>query len=117
MGMMLKSADYEVTTAHDGEGALSVVKAQAFDLAVVDLKLPGMDGISFMRELHQINPEMPVIILTAHSSVKSAVEAIRMARLQLSGEAFRPGRTASADRKGAREPQAPFRGQEARGDP
>ncbi len=78
MGMMLKSADYEVTTAHDGEGALSVVKAQAFDLAVVDLKLPGMDGISFMRELHQINPEMPVIILTAHSSVKSAVEAIRM---------------------------------------
>jgi two-component system response regulator GlrR len=78
MGMMLQSADYEVTTAHDGDGALSAVKGQAFDLAVVDLKLPGTDGISLMRELHQINPEMPVIILTAHSSVKSAVEAIRM---------------------------------------
>ena len=67
MGMMLKSADYEVTTAHDGEGALSAMKGQAFDLAVVDLKLPGTDGISLMRELHQINPEMPVIILTALS--------------------------------------------------
>ncbi len=78
MGMMLQSADYEVTTSHDGEGALSAVKGQAFDLAVVDLKLPGTDGISLMRELHQVNPEMPVIILTAHSSVKSAVEAIRM---------------------------------------
>lgn len=78
MGMMLQSAGYEVTTAHDGEGALSAVKGDAFDLAVVDLRLPGTDGISLMREFHQINPEMPVIILTAHSSVKSAVEAIRM---------------------------------------
>jgi len=78
MGMMLQSADYQVTTARDGDGALSAVKAHAFDLAVVDLKLPGTDGISLMCELHQINPEIPVIILTAHSSVKSAVEAIRM---------------------------------------
>ncbi len=44
MGMMLQSADYQVTTARDGDGALSAVKAQAFDLAVVDLKLRARMG-------------------------------------------------------------------------
>ncbi len=78
MSMMLQSADYEVMTARDGEEALAAVKGRAFDLSVVDLKLPRTDGISLMQGLHHINPEMPVIILTAHSSVKSAVEAIRM---------------------------------------
>jgi len=78
MSMMLQSADYEVTTAHDGEEALAAVKGRIFDLSVVDLKLPRTDGITLMHDIHQINPEMPVIILTAHSSVKSAVEAIRM---------------------------------------
>jgi len=78
MSMMLQSADYQVTTAHDGEEALEAVKGRIFDLSVVDLKLPRTDGITLMRDIHQINPEMPVIILTAHSSVKSAVDAIRM---------------------------------------
>ena len=78
MNMMLRAADYEVAAVRDGEEALAAAKAHVFDLSVVDLRLPGIDGITLMQDLHQINPEMPVIILTAHSSVKSAVEAIRM---------------------------------------
>jgi ActR/RegA family two-component response regulator len=43
----------------------------------VDLKLEGRNGISLMTELHSVNPEMPVIILTGHASVETAVEAMK----------------------------------------
>ena len=78
LGMVLRASEYEVTTAKDGETALETVKNTVFDMAVLDLKLPRTDGITLMRHIHQINPGMPVIILTAHSSVTSAVDAIRM---------------------------------------
>jgi len=90
MGMMLKSADYEVTAACDEEEALAAVKNRVFDLSVIDLRLPRTDGIILMNDLHQINPEMPVIILTAHSSVKSAVEAIRMGAFNYLVKPFDP---------------------------
>ncbi|MBP1748588.1 MAG: sigma-54-dependent Fis family transcriptional regulator [Deltaproteobacteria bacterium] len=81
LGMILQSSEYEVTTANAGETALESVRNEVFDLSVIDLKLPRTDGITLMHDIHQINPEMPVIILTAHSSVKSAVDAIRMGAL------------------------------------
>jgi len=90
VGMVLQSADYEVTTIPDEEKALETARKQVFDLAVVDLRLVRMDGITLMNDLHQINPEMPVIILTAHSSVKSAVEAIRMGAFNYLAKPFDP---------------------------
>lgn len=90
LGMILQSSDYEVTTANDGETALGIVKDEIFDLAVIDLKLPRTDGITLMHDIHQINPEMPVIILTAHSSVKSAVEAIRKGAFNYLEKPFDP---------------------------
>jgi two-component system response regulator GlrR len=73
----LESADYEVTTALDEEKAKEASRDAAFDLAIIDLQLVRQDGISLMEELHHANPEMPVIILTAHGSIGSAVEAMR----------------------------------------
>jgi two-component system response regulator GlrR len=90
MTMMLESADYEVTAAHDEGEALAAAGNRVFDLSVVDLRLLQMDGIALMKELHLINPEMPVIILTAHSSVKSAVEAIRMGAYNYLTKPFDP---------------------------
>jgi len=75
--MRLESADYEVTTALKGENALEAIKGQAFDLSIVDLKLADRDGMSLMEEIHSVNPEIPVIILTAHGSIESAVEAMK----------------------------------------
>jgi len=75
--MRLESADYEVTTALKGENALEAIKGQVFDLSIVDLKLADRDGMSLMEEIHSVNPEIPVIILTAHGSIESAVEAMR----------------------------------------
>lgn len=75
--MRLESVDYQVATALKGENAIEAIKGQVFDLSIVDLRLADRDGISLMEEIHSINPEMPVIILTAHGSIESAVEAMK----------------------------------------
>ena len=75
--MRLESANYGVATALTQEQAVETVKAQPIDLSIVDLQLVRHDGISLMRELHAINPEMPVIILTAYGTIESAVEAMK----------------------------------------
>jgi two-component system, NtrC family, response regulator GlrR len=73
----LESLDYEVTAIRDEEEAKQVVAAQDFDLAVIDLQLAHQDGISLMEEIHLMSPAMPAIILTAHGSIESAVEAMK----------------------------------------
>jgi two-component system response regulator GlrR len=75
--MRLESANYEVSTALTEEQAVEAVKAEPVDLSIVDLQLVRKDGISLMQELHAINPEMPVIILTAYGTIESAVEAMK----------------------------------------
>jgi two-component system response regulator GlrR len=75
--MRLESAKYDVATAQNEEQATEAVKGQPFDLCIVDLQLVRQDGISLMQELHSINPELPVIILTAYGSIESAVDAMK----------------------------------------
>ncbi len=77
MRMRLESANYEVTAALDEEKAKALTNDNSFDLAVLDLQLVHQDGISLMEELRLARPDMPVIILTAHGSIESAVEAMR----------------------------------------
>src|SRR5512137_837406 len=73
----LELAGYEVTTAQDEDEAIARIKEESFNLSIVDLKLANKDGISLMEEMHAINPMMPIIILTAHGSIESAVEATK----------------------------------------
>ena len=68
---------YKVTIASDEQDALSMARNEIFDLAILDLKLAGSSGIDLMRNLHEISPEIPVIILTAHGTIKTAVEAMK----------------------------------------
>ncbi len=77
MQMRLESSGYTVTTAPDEEEAKTSAAGQAFDLAILDLQLVYSDGITLMEELHRMNPGMPVIILTAHGSIESAVDAMK----------------------------------------
>jgi two-component system, NtrC family, response regulator GlrR len=77
MRMRLESANYEVTTALDEEKAKVLTGDNSYDLAVIDLQLVHQDGISLMEEIRLIHPDLPVIILTAHGSIESAVEAMR----------------------------------------
>jgi two-component system response regulator GlrR len=67
---------YRVSTAAKAEDAITLARKGTFHLALIDLKLPEKDGIGVMKELHEIDPELPVIILTAHGTIKSAVTAM-----------------------------------------
>src|SRR5574340_917321 len=73
----VESADYEVFTAVKEEVAIEAAKTQTFDLAIVDLQLTRGSGIALMKELHLLLPDMPAIILTAHGTIESAVEAMK----------------------------------------
>jgi two-component system response regulator GlrR len=75
--MRLEAEGFQVETTEHVEKALKMATDIVFDLALVDLKLAGKDGIELMEDLHHINPEMPIIILTAYGTIETAVEAMR----------------------------------------
>ena len=70
--MRLESENYQVVATAEEEEALEVAKEQSFDLSIIDLQLTNRNGISLMEDVHQINPDLPVIILTAFGSIESA---------------------------------------------
>jgi CheY-like chemotaxis protein len=61
-------AGYEVTAVSSGGEALEVARVRKFDVAVTDLKMPGMDGVTTLISLHLIDPELPVIVSTGYMS-------------------------------------------------
>lgn len=75
--MRLEAEGYGVGTAVQSEKALKIAREKVFDLAIVDLKLADKDGIELMENLHQVNPELPIIILTAYGTINNAVEAMK----------------------------------------
>ena len=75
--MKLESEGFQVASALKSQVALEIAKDEIFDLALLDLKLNGKNGIELMEDLHSINPELPVIILTAYGAIDTAVEAMR----------------------------------------
>jgi len=75
--MRLEAEGYEITTSLQAETALDLAKDEIFDFALVDLRLNGKSGIDLMEHLHQIHPDMPIIILTAYGTIKSAVTAMK----------------------------------------
>ncbi|MBI2962597.1 MAG: sigma-54-dependent Fis family transcriptional regulator [Deltaproteobacteria bacterium] len=68
----------DCTAAAGAEEALGSFRAERSDLVVTDLKMPGKSGIDFLRELREIDGEVPVIVLTAHGTVATAVEAMKL---------------------------------------
>ena len=73
----LTQQGYEVATAASGEEALMMLQDAAFDLILLDLKMPGTDGLQVMQEARDLAPDMVVIMLTAHGTLDSAIEAMR----------------------------------------
>lgn len=72
----LYAAGYEVDTCYDGDEALDYVLTEEYDLIVLDLNLPGRDGMDILRELRQDNDETKVIILSARSQIADKVEGL-----------------------------------------
>lgn len=74
---LLSLEGYEVSTAASGEEATELFQDGPFDLAIVDLKMPGMDGLDVVEALQKHSPETVVIMLTAHGTLETAVQAMR----------------------------------------
>lgn len=78
LGQLLTSEGYEVEISSSGEEALQKYSSQAFDLTLLDLLMPGMDGLGVLKDLKRSNPDTLIIIITAYASVESAIEAMKM---------------------------------------
>ena len=75
---ILSGEGYDVTTASSGEAAMKFVESRRFDLVLTDLKMTGMSGLDLLKELTNYDKSIIVILLTAHGSVDSAVDALRL---------------------------------------
>jgi len=73
----LKNEGYAVTTAESGESALEICKKNFFEVALLDLRMPGLSGLDLLNRLKEINPDTTSIIITAYGSIESAVEALK----------------------------------------
>ncbi|KNC88659.1 sigma-54-dependent response regulator transcription factor ZraR [Trabulsiella odontotermitis] len=78
---LLRGWGYEVTLAYNGIQALAQVRARIFDLVLCDIRMAEMDGIEALKEIKAYNPAIPILIMTAFSSVETAVEAIKSGAL------------------------------------
>ena len=78
IGEALEMEGHDVTLAEDGQVAAEILEGQTFHLMITDLKMPRMDGMSLLRKVRAQTPEMEVLVLTAHGTVESAVEALKL---------------------------------------
>jgi excisionase family DNA binding protein len=74
----LALAEYDVDTASDATSALDRMRSAGYDLLIADLKMPGMDGLTLIRQAKRIKSDLPVIIITGFSTESSAIEAVNL---------------------------------------
>ena len=75
---LLVREGYQVRLAQTGHEGLELARSQSFDAAVVDVMMPGLDGIATLQELKRIDEELPVIMITAFASVETAITAMKL---------------------------------------
>ncbi len=78
LARILHQIGCEVTTSADGAEALQRLENSPYDLVYLDIRLPGVDGLQVLRQIHDRYPQVAVVLLTAHASISSAVEAVRL---------------------------------------
>jgi len=81
---------YGVTVAESAQDALTKMAAKRFDLALVDIKMPGTDGVELQRRMREIDPEMLVIIMTGYASVETAIAALKNGAYDYVSKPFDP---------------------------
>lgn len=78
LGKRLEERQFEVYTVGSGLDALEEIKHRLYDVIVLDVKMPGLDGIETLKEIKKTKPGIEVILLTGHGSVDNAVEGMRL---------------------------------------
>ncbi|HOY60320.1 MAG TPA: sigma 54-interacting transcriptional regulator, partial [Verrucomicrobiota bacterium] len=77
MAKVMEAEGYKVTVVARGDEGLGRALGEPYDLVISDLKLPGTDGLTLVREVHQAKPKLPIILMTAHGTTDTAIEATR----------------------------------------
>src|SRR2546429_8582837 len=98
----LQREGYEVTVCGDGEEAIAALERDGADVVVTDLVMPRMDGLTLLRKVVARHPDVPVIVVTAHGRIDSAVEAMKAGAFDFLAKPFDHGelRRSSPRRRG-----------------
>ena len=75
---LLSRKGYEVSAVNDGYSALRIIEEQEFDVVILDQKMPGLDGVTTLKELKKKRPHLEVIMLTGHGSIESGVQGLQL---------------------------------------
>jgi nitrogen regulation protein NR(I) len=78
LGAHLQREGYDVTMVGDGEAAVAAIDKGGVDVVVTDMVMPRLDGLSLLRQTVEAHPDLPVILITAHGTIDSAVEALKL---------------------------------------
>jgi DNA-binding NtrC family response regulator len=89
---LLNSEGYQATAAYDAEEALEKCRQETFHLVLTDLQLPGRNGISLIKTLHEMCPETKAVLITAHGSIRSAVTALKRGAVEYMTKPIKPRR-------------------------
>ena len=79
--MILEYEDYQFVGAATGQEGIAAVQRERPDLVLLDIKMPGMDGLEVLRKLHTLDETLPVVMISGHGTTATAVEAIRSGAL------------------------------------
>jgi len=89
LGDFLREEGYSIDIAGSGEEGVELAQESSYDCAIVDLMMPGIDGIETMQKLREIDTSLPVIVVTAFASVESAVEAMKQGAFEYITKPFK----------------------------
>jgi DNA-binding NtrC family response regulator len=78
MAERMEARGLEVSATMSAEEALDMIKKDSFDAIILDLQMPGMDGIEALKAIKEVQPEAQIILLTGHATVEKSVEAIKL---------------------------------------
>jgi DNA-binding response OmpR family regulator len=74
----LEIRGYKAKTTNNGESGITLAQNEHFDIAILDLMMPGMSGLETLKNIKLISPQLPVILLTGHGSTKEGMEGMRI---------------------------------------
>src|SRR3954464_14665522 len=75
---VLRADGYAVNVASRGDEGLGQARNSLYDLVITDLKLPGLGGLELISQLHAAKPKLPIIMMTAHGTTETAIEAMKL---------------------------------------
>ncbi|MBW1745318.1 MAG: response regulator [Thermodesulfobacteriota bacterium] len=74
----LKLRKIDITDVASGNEAIELVRQKSFDVAIIDVKMPGIDGIETLKQIKQLQPDIEIVMLTGHASIESGMEAMKL---------------------------------------